>query len=610
MRWFFIFTLFWAWSGAKAGSEARLEAAGASRAGLQTISLQAVGLQATGSQAIGLQAAGLQTFEVIVVGSEPEGIVAAVAAAQTGAKTLLVTEDARLGGLFVLGGLNSLDLRPYQLVQRGLFERWWTLVGRGAAFDTGRAEAAFGALLKGAGVTVRLHAPPVSPVLSNGRVVGVQVGDRTFAAAQVVDATADGDLAAAAGAPFTVGFGSLGVNERMADTLVFRLEHLDWAALVKNVRARGGAYAQVNGNAVWGSFGGFPAAYRAEEQGVRLRGLNLGRQADGSVLVNALLVYGVDPASSASVTGGLRRARLEAPRIVRYLRALPGFERATYGGVAKRLYIREWRHFGTRCTLSVDDTLNNVVRPDDVAAGNYPLDVQTLTPADNGYVYGVPEVYGAGLCVTLPKRPDDLWIAGKSAGYDPLAAASARVVPFGMALGEAVGVAAADAAQRGRSASAYAGDSQAVVRVRGELKARGAYLPVVKPRAPTGPAQHPYFGAYRTLRRKGLALGGYRNDPGLDQTMPALGFLYLLGNVGTRFWFDDTLGAALLKKFPSLSGDLTPGLALELSRAAARTLGDSETDWVRYIVGLRTRLVLTRGEAYALAAKLARQAGS
>ena len=132
----------------------------------------------------------------------------------------------------------------------------------------------------------------------------------------------------------------------------------------------------------------------------------------------------------------------------------------------------------------------------------YPLDVQTLTPADNGYVYGVPEIYGARLCVALPKRPDNLWVVGKSAGYDPLAAASARVVPFGMALGEAVGIAAADAAQTGRSAAAYAKNSRAVARVREQLEARGAYLPVVKPRAPTGPVKHPYFEAYRTLRRQ------------------------------------------------------------------------------------------------------------
>ena len=558
---------------------------------------------------IGWATASEPSFDVIVVGGEPEGIGAAVTAAEEGARTLLLSEDARLGGLFVLGALNTLDLRTHSLAQRGLFERWWTRVGRGAAFDVARAEAVFEDLLDAAGVEVQLGTTPLTPIVRAGRVVGVHTGNRAFLAAQTVDATADGDLAAAAGVPHTLGFASLGVDGRMADTLMFRLDGVDWAALRRGVRARGADYARVNENAAWGRFGGIPGAYRAEGPGLRLRGLNLGRQEDGSVWVNALLVYGVDPLSPASVADGLRRARLEAPRISRYLRALPGFERATYGGVADRLYIRESRHFATRCTLSVDDTLDNIVRPDDVAAGNYPLDVQSLTPADNGYVYGVPEVYGARLCVALPKGPDNLWVVGKTAGYDPLAAASARVVPFGMALGEAVGVAAAEAARASVSARTLALDKRRVQGLRQRLRDRGAYLPVVKARAPTGPVAHPHFEAYRTLRRKGLAVGGYENDPRLDEAMPARGFARLLIRVGRRFWSDETLGKTLLKRFPDLQGPLTPPLARALTDAATcqlkRCLDPPLPLRGTGVLAGGSTQVVTRGEAYTLAATLA-----
>lgn len=543
------------------------------------------------------------SFDVIVVGSEPEGVVAAVAAAEEGARTLLLSEDARVGGLFVLGEMNSLDLRTEPRVQRGLFERWWNLVGRGSAFDVGEAEAAFEAMLREAGVVVRLEAAALEPVVKAETVVGVRTGAETLSAMQVIDATADGDLAAAAGAAYTLGFASLGVNERMADTLVFRIEGVDWNALTTGVRERGPDYAQINRDAAWGSFGGLPAAYEAEGEGLRLRGLNLGRQADGSVLVNALLIYGIDPFDPASVADGMKRARLEAERIVTYLRVLPGFEDATYGGVAEKLYIRETRHFQTRCTLTVDDTLDNIVREGDVVAGSYPLDVQTLTPSDNGYVYGVPEVYGARLCVTLPEAPNNLWIVGRAAGYDPLAASSARVVPFGMALGEAVGVAAAEAAQAGVSAQTYALDADHVQALRERLAARGAYLPEVRARTPTGPVSHPYFEAYRTLRRKGLALGGYENDPQLDAQMPALGFLYLLANVGQRFWGDSELGDVLLEAFPNLTGELTPELALELTHTAGCALGACP-DMSTSAVSRLGEGSLTRGEAYTLAAKL------
>jgi len=556
-------------------------------------------------------------FEVVVVGSEPEGIAAAVAAAEEGARVLLLSGDRRLGGLFVLGQMNSLDLRTEpELLQRGLFERWWNRVGRGSAFDVKEAEETFRGMLSDAGVAVRLGVKGLEPMLEGRTVRGVRAGERVTKAEQVVDATAEGDLAAAAGVPFTLGFASVGLDERMADTLVFRMEGVDWEALQAGVRARGRGYAQVNERAAWGHFGGYPAAYEAREPGLRLRGLNLGRQADGSVLVNALLIYGVDPFDPASVADGRRRAEREARRIAQYLRALPGMESVTYGGVAERLYVRETRHFKTRCTLTVDDVLDNVVTDEDVAAGGYPLDVQTLTPHDDGYVYGVPEVYGVRLCVAVPERVENLWIVGKTAGYGPIAASSARVVPFGMALGEAVGVAAAQAAKAGRSTHAYPDDPASIQRLRVRLEARGAYLPAVKPRDPSGPFTHEFFGAYRVLRRKGLALGGYENDPKLDEEMPARGFLYLLANVGTRFWGDAEMGRGLVAAFPELSGPLTQERALAITAAASCERGRCAETWDALKAqgvapeGFPPGGTLTRGEAYALAAGLAELQGA
>ena len=582
-------------------------------------------------------------YDVIVVGSEPEGVTAAVAAAQEGARTLLVSEAARVGGLFVLGQMNSLDLRTQpELYQQGLFLAWWERVGRGGSFDVREAEDAFVEMLSEAGVALRLgataepvfgdvvdsadgkttafgpnptggsspHADFSIPNATPRTVVGVRVDNEIVRAPQIIDATAEADFSAGAGAPFSLGFASLGLDERMADTLVFRIDGVDWSALKQGVRSRGRSYAVVDDYVAWGHFGGYPAAYEPQEEGLRLRGLNLGRQADGSVLVNALLIYGVDPFDPESVANGYERARLEAPRVIDYLKELPGFENATFGGVAEELYIRETRHVETRCTLSVDDVLSNVVTEEDVVAGGYPLDVQTLTPYDSGYVYGTPEVYGARLCVAVPREVHNLWVVGKAAGYDPLAASSARVVPFGMALGEAVGVAAARAAQQGMSPAAFVDDTEAVQSLRTRLEARGAYLAEVKERTPSGPTSHEFFSAYRTLRARGLALGGYENEPNLGAEMSALGYLYLLSNVGQRFLNNDALGQTLLSTFGDTSGALTPPLALEMTALAACEVGLClEPSWSHYGLSadrFAAEDTLTRGEAYALAAWVAR----
>ncbi|MEX2543437.1 MAG: FAD-dependent oxidoreductase [Trueperaceae bacterium] len=548
-------------------------------------------------------------YDVVVVGSEPEAIAAAVAAAEAGAVTLLVSEDSRLGGLFVLGQLNVLDLRTQPVnLQQGLFARWWRTVGGSHSFDVVRAESAFREMLERAGVEVRLGAAPISPVVENGRVIGVRSGGVAVAAHQVIDGTAEMDFGAAAGAGYSIGFSSLGLAERMVDTLVFRIDGVDWQALRSGIIERGRSYATVDDRVAWGHFGGYPARYQPHEDGLRLRGLNLGLQDDGSVLVNALLIHGIDPFDPESVADGRARAEREAPRVVAYLaRELPGFASASYAGAAERLYIRESRHLEARCTLTADDVLDHRVSDLDVAAGGYPLDVQVLTPFDSGYVFGAPEIYGVRLCVTVPLALDGLWVVGKAAGYDPIAASSARVVPFGMNVAEAAGLAAASAARQDRLPAELVADPRAVRELRSQLMERGAYLPAVAEREPAGPADHPHYRAYRLMLSRGLAVGGYGNDPGLDAPVSALSYVYLLSNVLTRFFAEPDVGRELVASVGTPEGPLTLGMAVELTRLVGCRIGRcivAGSDALAGSVAGPRELELTRGQAYALAADL------
>lgn len=553
-----------------------------------------------------------ELFDVIVVGSEPEGIAAAVAAAESGSRTLLITSDDRVGGLFTLGQMNVLDLRtqPFDY-QLGFFDRWWQLVGRRHSFDVERAGHAFDTLLHEADVNVVLDTAKLMPIFADARVTGVSTGETAHFARQFIDATAEMDFAAAAGASYSVGFESLGLNERMVDTLVFRIAGVDWQALRQGIRARGPGYAAEDDWVAWGHFGRYPAAYEPEESGLRLRGLNLGRQEDGTLLVNALLVYGVDPFDAESVADGLDRATREAPRIIRYLsRDVPGFENAEFAGVASRLYVRESRHLHAECLLTIDDVLDNRVTPIDVAAGGYPLDVQTLTSDDDGFVYGAPDIYGIRLCSAVPVGLQAVWVVGKAAGFDPLAASSARVVPFGMAFGEAVGIAAALAVKDGLDPVELVNDAQRIAAVRSELLERGAFLPEVKPRDPVGPYQHPAYAAYRLLLNRGLAVGGYDNDPRLDEPVAALSYVYLLSNVATRFLNDHATAQQLAARFTGLNEPLTSRIAAEITSEATYILHGflPESVEILEVLGdLGAELdgldSLTRGQMYQLAAR-------
>ncbi len=557
-------------------------------------------------------------YDVIVVGGEPEAISAAVAAAERGAKTALITKDPQLGGLFVMGQMNSLDLRtePFNY-QQGLFLRWWNMVGKGHSFDVQEAKGAFEELLVAAGVEVHLGLNNIVPLMDGNKVIGLQAdesqGYLTLYAKHIIDGTPDMDFATIAGASSTFGFSGLGFGARMVDTLVFKIDGVDWPTLQRGIREKGKDYAVVDSHVAWGHFGGYPANYQAVEEGIRLRGLNLGQQNDGTVLVNALLIYGINPYDPASIADGVARAEREAPRIIEYLKQeLPGFEQASYGGAAAKLYIRETRHLEAECTLSTDDVLENEVTELAVAAGGYPLDVQTLTPYDNGYVFGTPDIYGVELCVNVPLEVENLWVVGRSAGYDAIAASSARVVPLGMVLGEAVGVAAAYGAKHNKSPRVLVTDKEALTAIRATLEERGAYLPEVKERGPVGPFDHPYYRDYRLMLSRGLAVGGYDNEPSLDDPMKAISYVYLLSNVGQRFFDDQEMGPELVKTYPDSTVPLSPDLALAITHDAACKAGLCvDNTWGGLIeYGLAPATFppdepLTRGEMYALAARIA-----
>ena len=554
-------------------------------------------------------------WDIIVVGSEPEAIAAAIAAAEEGARTLLVTRDPRLGGLFTRGALNVLDLRitPHDF-QLGIFDRWWRKTGRNFAFSIDRAESAFTQLLAEAGVEVRLGVTRLEPWLAGNRVQGVVVDGEAHGALQVIDGSSDADLAAAAGVRSSWGFQEVGLDARMADTLVIRIEGVWWSALQLGAALRGKDYAYVDNHVAYGSFAGYPAAYQPLEPGLRLRGLNLGRDSDGSVWMNALLIYGIDPFDPASRAEGRERAIREAERIVEYLALeIPGFARARLGGVADDFYIRQTRHIETHCRLTIDDVLDHLTSDLDVAIGGYPLDVQTLQPSDTGFVFGLPEIYGGRLCMMVPRSVEGLWVVGRSAGYDPIAQSSARVVPFGMAMAEAAGVAAAYAAARQLSPSLIIVDPVAVASVREQLVQRGAVIPVAAERTPAGPHQHPHYQAYRTMLRWGLAVGGYTNEPTLDQLVSPSSLTFLLSNIAHRAFGEQTLGRGLVDRFGLPAGNLNTTQAAQLIGAfVAYFEPERESGWGANVtwgdlIELGLPLAepngpLSRGESYALVA--------
>ncbi|GAB5603829.1 hypothetical protein FJNA_23550 [Thermus sp. FJN-A] len=474
-------------------------------------------------------------YDLVVYGATPQGVAAAVAGAQEGLKVLLLEPGPGVGGVLTQGWLATLDLAKDRegLLQRGLFLDFYRRLGGEASFDVRRAEEVLLALLREAGVELRLEASLDRVEVEGGSLTLLATPGGTYQAPYFVDASDTAELAFRAGAGFTWGREDTGLDGRsMAATLVFRLEGVPWGAVFLALNYEG--QVRRTGAGAWGKsgwgFGDLVRGYAPSDPGrYALRGLNLSRQDDGSLLVNALLLFGVegDPLGLERLR---REAALEAERVVAYLREKDPlvFGTARLGGVAPALYLRETRHLRALYRLRAEEVLLGRNFPDAVALGGYPMDGQAYYPGETPYLLGTPAPYGVPFRTLVPQEVKNLLVVSQAAGFDSVAAFSARVVPLQMALGEAAGVAAAllrRAPQAGilkvplGSFQELAQSPSGMEALRRRLLQRGARL--ASPER-GGEAERPGYREAVALLRRGLFAGPYYLKGSLGLSDPIL----------------------------------------------------------------------------------------
>ena len=492
-------------------------------------------------------------YDVIVVGSDPEGIAAALSAARNGMKTLLLSKDSTPGGLYTLGALNFIDVpetRDGTLLVGGIYEEFVNAVG-GSGFDIVNAANVFNDMLTAEdNLTVRYGAKFQEPVMNGNTITGVTVleeGDMlvTYNAPYIIDSTQDGDVAAAAGAPYTYAGEDIGERDReMGVTLVFRVSGVNWDSMCRYLTIKRGigeifnksTSMGVSGNTAWG-FSDEGYAYEPSDEAMRLRGFNMAKQDNGDVLVNALLIFDVDPLDEASREEGIARAKTELENIIPYLQdEFWGFGDCELAGTAEDLYVRESRHITCEYNLTIDDVLENRDQDDRIAVTSYPVDVQPTKTQTYGTVVGYPDQYAVGYKSLVPQDVDGLLVVGRAAGYTSLAAGSARIVPTGMACGEAAGVAVAVAKAQSATPRDLVDDDAAIAEIQEKLTAQGAMLDHTQTHEDV--MDHWAYPGVKVLRSLGVLDGGYDNNYYLDDTITMNRYQNMVNNAVKKAGFE------------------------------------------------------------------------
>jgi hypothetical protein len=452
------------------------------------------------------------TCDVLVLGGTPAGIAAALAAARRGANVIMVEERAKLGGDITYAMLNMFDV-PLQSakikhspVSSGIFGEFYRELG--VAFDIVRAQKLFDHTLEQQPTLRVLRDTRVRRlILEEKRVVGAVLRlpsgrDERVAAAAIVDATDDAQMAARAGASYYLGRENANPDKKMqAAGLLFSVKNVNWNEMRAYVRhkkalsnadlkklkhgAAGSIDVKLENRGVLLRLGGTSGNY-AWERGDVVRdyvphgpnvvvlSINFGRQDDGSVVLNTLNVVGVNGLSKGSRQKARAEATREIPFLLQYLRyRMPGFEKAQLDQIAPDLYIRETRHIHGYYALKVADVKEDRAFYDRVALCSYPLDLHPYEKGDPNPFGPKRYMYTLPLRSLVPRKVDGVFVASRSLSATYSAAGSARVIPVNMAAGQAAGEAATLCARDGISPHQLVENSPLILELQANLRESG-----------------------------------------------------------------------------------------------------------------------------------------
>jgi hypothetical protein len=422
--------------------------------------------------------------DVLVVGGGPAGIGAALGSAQSGAHALLVERYGFLGGnataalvmplmsfhthgpvvkRHIKNSLFPQDHGEGRPVIAGVLARFLArLIESGGAirpsaetgyvvpFDPEVFKWTALDLLDEAGVEFLFHAFASDVIMDKERIRGVvfqtKSGPLVVLADMVIDATGDGDIAALAGAPYSVGREKDGLVQPM--TLMFRMADFERRAFENYIKEHPDDWRNVHG--LWDLIQ--KASARGELDLPREDILFFATVHDREVSVNSTRVTRVLGTDVWDLSYAEWVSRRQMKQIGAFLKKyVPGFDKAYEVQSGVQVGVRETRRIRGEYELTVNDILQARKFPDVIAQSAYPVDIHN--PAGPGTILKrLPpnESYDIPLRALLPKKIANLLTAGRCISGTHEAHSSYRVMPTAMATGHAAGVCAALAVQQHR----------------------------------------------------------------------------------------------------------------------------------------------------------------
>ena len=407
--------------------------------------------------------------DVLVVGSGPGGLSAALAAARTGVKVTLVERFGCFGGNITVVGVEGFAwYRHEKTIEAGgiayEFEERAKAIGAAVPesqsisyeLDSERFKLVADKLVEEAGIHPMLHRLFVSPIIKENIIKGIIVesksGREAIMSKRVIDATGDADIASRCGAPLRKTL----VEEMIAASVIFHLSGVDKKAFMKEVRdnpqtysdwAGGGWEIETTGkeDKMFSPFLKDPFK-KAINAGIIKSDLNTisgtwGAMHDTGELTYMNLVHlaKCDGTNADSLTHFEIEGRKQAMQAIEALRKYaPGCSNARLRNFGMTIGIRDTRKIDAIYNLTEENVRGQAKFEDSI--GIFPEFI-------DGYGVLILPTTGRYMQIPyrsiLPKKISNLLVVGRAIGGDKIAHASTRNMACCVVTGQGGGIAAA-----------------------------------------------------------------------------------------------------------------------------------------------------------------------
>ncbi|MBP0903835.1 FAD-dependent oxidoreductase [Mariniflexile gromovii] len=419
----------------------------------------------------------IEGYDVIVVGGGVSGSHAAIAAAKTGAKTLLIEQFGFLGGTLTAMGVGPMmtfhNKAGKQLVFGTPNEMVNRLVERGASpghildgtgycstvtpFDAEMLKVVLEDMVFEAGAEILYHTRLIDISKEDNKIKSVFIHNRggiqEIPAKVFVDASGDSEIVKLSGVPFTEGRPEDNKSQPMTTNIKVGNVNTDklreyminnWDQFDAEERSADKAeiLKKTKRISTWGFYDLWNEAKAKGEVTVpRDNVLFFETNTEGEFIFNTSRVLGFNPMNPFDLSKAETMGRRQCVEIFNFLRKYaPGFENATFVSTAPHIGVRESRHPHAKYVLTSEDLVNEVRFKNPIAVGGYPLDIHSPDGGTTDTVHLKDDgAYYIPTDSLLVNEVENLILSGRAIGADHYASAGLRVTPIAMAIGQGAG---------------------------------------------------------------------------------------------------------------------------------------------------------------------------